>query len=144
MCFLKCVHYIYSIYVHMYACVFVYPTLWSHMGFGQQAPLSMDVPGKDPGVGCHFLLQRIFLTQGFNPHLFHLALAAITNLKLTSSLLQKCIFPIIILAFNCLKFIGFRHSSKTNAIPFLYRTIKPYICKSYKYHIFLHRTCYTF
>ena len=25
-------------------------------------------PGKNTAVGCHFLLQRIFLTQGSNPH----------------------------------------------------------------------------
>ena len=25
-----------------------------------------DFPGKNPGVGCHFLLWRIFLTQGSN------------------------------------------------------------------------------
>ena len=29
-------------------------------------------PGKNTGVGCHFLLQRIFLTQGWNPGLLHL------------------------------------------------------------------------
>ena len=34
-----------------------------------QAPLSRDFPGKNTGVGCHFLLQRIFATQGSNPHL---------------------------------------------------------------------------
>ena len=28
-----------------------------------------DSPGKNTGVGCHALLQRIFLTQGSNPHL---------------------------------------------------------------------------
>ena len=28
-------------------------------------------PGKGTGVGCHFLLQRIFLTQGSNPGLPH-------------------------------------------------------------------------
>ena len=28
-------------------------------------------PGKTTGVGCHFLLQRIFPTQGWNPHLLH-------------------------------------------------------------------------
>ena len=28
-----------------------------------------DSPGKKPGVGCHSLLQRIFLTQGSNPGL---------------------------------------------------------------------------
>ena len=37
-----------------------------------QAPLSMGSPGKNTGVGCHFLLQGIFLTQGLNPGLLHL------------------------------------------------------------------------
>ena len=32
-----------------------------------QAFLSMDFPGKHTRVGCHFLLQEIFLTQGSNP-----------------------------------------------------------------------------
>ena len=31
-----------------------------------------DFPGKNAGVGCHFLLQGIFLTQGLNPHLLRL------------------------------------------------------------------------
>ena len=30
-----------------------------------------DFPGKSTGVGCHFLLQMIFLTQGLNPCLVH-------------------------------------------------------------------------
>ena len=34
----------------------------------RQAPLSMDFPGKNTGVGCHSLLQGIFPTQGLNPH----------------------------------------------------------------------------
>ena len=29
------------------------------------------IPGKNTGVCCHFLLQRIFLTQGSNPCLLH-------------------------------------------------------------------------
>ena len=28
-----------------------------------------DVPGKNTGVGCHFLIQDIFQTQGLNPYL---------------------------------------------------------------------------
>ena len=32
---------------------------------------SWDFPGKDTGVGCHFLLQGIFLTQGLNSCLPH-------------------------------------------------------------------------
>ena len=31
-----------------------------------------DSPGKNTGVGCYFLLQEIFLTQGSNPCLIHL------------------------------------------------------------------------
>ena len=30
-----------------------------------------DFPDKDVGVGCHFLLQGIFLTQGSNPGFLH-------------------------------------------------------------------------
>ena len=32
---------------------------------------SQDFPGKNTGVGCHFLLQEVFLTQGSNPRLLH-------------------------------------------------------------------------
>ena len=35
------------------------------------APLSTGFSRKGAGVGCHFLLQRIFLTQGSNPGLLH-------------------------------------------------------------------------
>ena len=34
-----------------------------------------DSPGKNTRMGCYDLLQRIFLTQGLNPHLLHLTLA---------------------------------------------------------------------
>ena len=33
---------------------------------------SCEPPGKHTGVGCHALLQGIFLTQGSNPRLLHL------------------------------------------------------------------------
>ena len=36
-----------------------------------QAPLSLDFPGKNTGVGCHSLLQGIFPTQGLNSGLLH-------------------------------------------------------------------------
>ena len=35
----------------------------------------MNFPGKNTGVGCHSLLQGIFLTQGSNPCLLLLELA---------------------------------------------------------------------
>ena len=34
-----------------------------------QAPLSMNSPGKNTGVGSHSLLQKVFPTQGPNPGL---------------------------------------------------------------------------
>ena len=47
-------------------------TLWT---VAHQAPLSMRFaclyPDKNTEVGCHFLLQGIFPTQGSNPHLLH-------------------------------------------------------------------------
>ena len=36
-----------------------------------QDPVSMDFPGKNTGIGCHFLLQGIFLSQGSNQCLLH-------------------------------------------------------------------------
>ena len=30
-----------------------------------------DFSGKNIGVGCHFIFQGIFLTQGLNPHILH-------------------------------------------------------------------------
>ena len=37
---------------------------FSHVGLARQAPLSMGFSRHDTGVGCHTLLQGIFLTQG--------------------------------------------------------------------------------
>ena len=36
-----------------------------------QASLFMNCPGKNTGVGCYALLQRIFPTQGLNPDLLY-------------------------------------------------------------------------
>ena len=51
-----------------------------HQTVACQAPLSVDSPGKNTGVGCHSLFEGIFLTQGSNlglPHcrqiLYHLS-----------------------------------------------------------------------
>ena len=42
--------------------------------YGQQSARPFcpwDSPGKNTGVGCHFLLQGIFPSQGLNPCLLH-------------------------------------------------------------------------
>ena len=51
---------------HYHAWLFATP--WT---VARQAPLSVDSPGKNTGVGCHFLLQGVFLTQGSNLPLLH-------------------------------------------------------------------------
>ena len=61
---------------HLFLCVcqvaLSCPTLCNAMGCAaHQAPLSMGFPRQDTGVGCHFLLQGILLTQGLNLRLLH-------------------------------------------------------------------------
>ena len=46
-------------------------TLWPHRLLPAMPLLPWDFPGKNTGVGCHFLLQEIFQTQGSNPGLPH-------------------------------------------------------------------------
>jgi len=51
----------------MYVCVlshvWLFATRWTR---ACQSPLSWNFPGKNTGVGCHFLLQGIFPTQEWN------------------------------------------------------------------------------
>ena len=46
-------------------------SLWPHGLWLARLPCPWDFPGKNTGMGCHFLLQGIFLTQGSNPGLPH-------------------------------------------------------------------------
>ena len=46
----------------------LFATLWT---VARQAPLSMNSPGKNTGVGCHALLQGIFSTHPWNSNLLH-------------------------------------------------------------------------
>ena len=45
------------LYMLSFVCLFATPWTVAH-----QVPLSMEFPGKNTGVGCHFLLQGIFPT----------------------------------------------------------------------------------
>ena len=47
-------------------------SLWPHGLLLARLLCSWNFPGKNPGAGCHFLLQGIFLTQRLNPSLLHL------------------------------------------------------------------------
>ena len=46
-----------------------FATLWT---VARQAPLSIGLPRQNTGVGCYFLLQGIFPTQGPNSNLHRL------------------------------------------------------------------------
>ena len=50
--------------------VWLFATLWS-VAYQARHLHSWDFPGNSTGVGCHFLLQGIFPTQGLNPGLWH-------------------------------------------------------------------------
>ena len=51
------------------------PTLCNPMNCSSRGySVHGDSPGKNTGVGCHALLQGIFLTQGSNLHILHLLL----------------------------------------------------------------------
>ena len=49
-----------------YIALVVSDSLWLHGLKPTRLLCSWDSPGKDTGVGCHFLLQGIFLTRGSN------------------------------------------------------------------------------
>ena len=46
-------------------------SLWHHRLSSVRLLCPWDSPGKNTGVGCHFLLQGTFSTQGSNPGLLH-------------------------------------------------------------------------
>ena len=47
------------------------PTLCEPLDLAHQTPCPWDFPGYNSEMGCHFLLQGIFLTQGLNSCLHH-------------------------------------------------------------------------
>ena len=52
----------------LFSCIGLFVTPWT---VAHQAPPSMGFPSKNTGVGCHFLIQGVFLTQGSNPCLLY-------------------------------------------------------------------------
>ena len=55
--------YLYIIHI-IYNYFYIFPYMLNYL-------CPWDSPGKNTGVGCHFLVQGIFLTQGSNPCLRH-------------------------------------------------------------------------
>ena len=62
---------------------FMSDSLWPHGLQPARLLRPWDSPGKNTGVGCHALLQGIFLTQGLNPRCLHLLCWQAGSLPLT-------------------------------------------------------------
>ena len=58
-------------------------SLWPHGLQPARLLCPWDSPGKNIGVGCHFLLQGILPTQGSNLHLLSLSHSQVNSLPLT-------------------------------------------------------------
>ena len=59
-------------YVYMFSHSVVSDSLWPRGLVPARLLCPWNFSGKNTGVGCHFLLQGIFPTQGSNPLLLHL------------------------------------------------------------------------
>ena len=60
-----------DVYVIYVSCSVVSDSLWPHRLYPARLLCPRDFPGKNTGMGCHSLLQKIFPTQGSNLRLLH-------------------------------------------------------------------------
>ena len=60
----------------LFSCSVVSDCCDSMDGTGLGSSVHGDFPGKNTRVGCHFLIQGIFPTQGSNPHLLQVSCIA--------------------------------------------------------------------
>ena len=65
----------------------------------RHVPLSMPFPRHNTGVGCHFLLQGIFPTQGLNLNLLHLLHWQTDSLPLSH--LGSPSYPVLVQSLSC-------------------------------------------
>ena len=71
---IKSLWYIYTMEYCCWWCLIAksYLTLfWPYALLPARVLCLWDLPGKNTAVGCHFLIQGLFQTQGLNPHLLH-------------------------------------------------------------------------
>ena len=62
---------LWSFYVYVWVSWVVSYSLWPYGLQPARLFCPWDFPGKNTGVGSHFFLQKIFLTQGSDLHLLH-------------------------------------------------------------------------
>ena len=68
--------------------------MWAHGLQPARLLCPLDSPGKNSGVGCHYLFQGIFPTQGSNPGL--LCLPALVGRFSTTSATREALFKLMI------------------------------------------------
>ena len=78
-------------------------SLGPHGRLPARLPCPWDSPGKNPGVGCHALLQGLFLTQGSNPGLLCLLHWQAGYFTTGESFLGKPMFYIALCQKRCFK-----------------------------------------
>ena len=81
-------------YMHLFCCccwlVYLCATLLRPHGLSNARLFWLwDFPGKNTGAGCHLHLQRIFPTQGLNPHLLQVSYISSRFFTAEDSLLQE-------------------------------------------------------
>ena len=72
---------------------------WVRSLSGPGSSVYRNFPGKNTGVGCHFLLQRIFLTQESNSGLLHWQADSLPLIQTATSLLILNTPPLYLRAF---------------------------------------------
>ena len=79
-----------------------------------------DFPGKNIGVGCHFLLQEIFPTQGLNPGLpccmqmlYHLSHQGSPGLKLAGKQVPENLFTKMVSVSRISKHFSISHCTES-------------------------------
>ena len=87
---------------HVSACSVVSNCLWPHGLWPTRFLHPLNFPGKNTGGGCHFLLQRIFLTQGSNSCLlrYRQILYCWATWEAPMYILYACIYFMYVYIFN--------------------------------------------
>ena len=73
-------------------CQVMSDSLWPHELQHARLLCLWDFPDKHDGVGCHFLLQRIFPTHGSNPHLLHWQIDSFSSEAVNVTSFGKSVF----------------------------------------------------
>ena len=117
------------VYMHacVHACLVVSNSLWLHGLWPTRFLCPWNFKGRNTGIGCHFLLLGIFLTQELNLHLLHwqahslslCCLGSPTNMDMLYSTIQSCPALCNIMYYSQAPLsTGFSRQEYWNSLPF--------------------------